>query len=128
MWTIDAKLARMDHNVITVTSVLTFFFFNNGTPDWSNGAWLLYGLWVLHYIHRAIIRPLTNPGGNKPIALVICFSSIVFNIINVYENGTGLSLNANHYESLVDPSLHSLWAHPRVYRLHHLTISQIAYL
>lgn len=76
---------------------LTYFFFKNGAPigDWSNGAWILYGLWVLHYMHRSIIQPLTNPGGNKPIPLMICFSAIFFNLINGYVNGTGLSLNSS---------------------------------
>ena len=62
---------------------------------------------MVHYLHRSLIQPLTNPGGNKPIPLVICASAIGFNLVNGYVNGTGLTLFKDlHYgrEWLTTPS------------------------
>ncbi len=49
--------------------------------------WLLFGLWLLHYINRTIIFPfrLRTKGKKMPIAIVL--SAIVFNGMNGFING-----------------------------------------
>lgn len=56
------------------------------------GSWVLFALWAIHYTHRSLIQPLTNPGGKKPMPLLICGSAIFFNLVNGYVNGRGLTI------------------------------------
>jgi len=79
--------------------LLTLFIYLGSPPKEAIGSWILWGIWVIHYIHRSLIQPLTNPGGNKPMPLLICFSAIFFNLVNGYVNGRGLCLNADQYKS-----------------------------
>ena len=82
--------------------LLSYFFLTagNSVPGTDKiGVWILYGLWLTHYTHRSLIQPLTNPGGNKPIPLVICCSAIFFNLMNGYINGRGLYLSHARYDS-----------------------------
>jgi hypothetical protein len=61
------------------------------------GSWVLGGLWLIHYLHRALIQPLSNPGGNKPMPFFVSASAIFFNLVNGYVNGRGLTLFNDHY-------------------------------
>ncbi|KAI9474593.1 hypothetical protein H4R22_000625 [Coemansia sp. RSA 1290] len=50
----------------------------------------LVSLWLLHYLHRAVIYPLRQPS-RKPMHLGIMLSAILFNILNGYLNGHWLA-------------------------------------
>jgi 3-oxo-5-alpha-steroid 4-dehydrogenase 1 len=77
--------------------LLTLFIYLGSPPKEAIGSWALWGVWVIHYFHRSLLQPLTNPGGKKPMPILICFSAIFFNLVNGYVNGRGLCLNAGQY-------------------------------
>jgi hypothetical protein len=80
--------------------ILIAFFLYLVTPPFDIdhiGVWILASLWIIHYIHRSLIQPLTNPGGNKPMPIIISLSAIFFNLMNGYINGRGLSVFGTHY-------------------------------
>lgn len=84
--------------------ILVLCFYVAPPPTSSIGSWILLCLWLIHYVHRALIQPLTNPGGNKPMPLFICGSAICFNIVNGYVNGRGLTLQHYGNEWLTAPT------------------------
>lgn len=53
--------------------------------DWF--AWLLIGLWVLHYLNRTVIFPLRIRTEGKMMPLTIVFSAWGFNAVNGFVNG-----------------------------------------
>ena len=77
--------------------LLSVFLYLGGPPIGSIGTLVLYGLWMIHYIHRAFIQPLMNPGGNRPMPLVVCGSAVFCNLMNGYINGRGLCLYSRNY-------------------------------
>jgi protein-S-isoprenylcysteine O-methyltransferase Ste14 len=78
--------------------LISFFVYLGQPTSKAIGTWVLTALWLFHYTHRTLIQPLTNPGGSKPMPVLICGSAIFFNLINGYVNGRGLALNAPSYE------------------------------
>lgn len=76
---------------------LTIFLYTGNPPSSSIGTHVLYGIWLIHYIHRAFIQPLTNPGGHRPMPFIVCGSAVFFNFVNGYVNGRGLLLNSPFY-------------------------------
>ena len=74
--------------------LIMFFVYLGQPPVTAVGTWVLVAIWLIHYTHRTIIQPLTNPGGQKPMPVLICGSAIFFNLVNGYVNGRGLCLNA----------------------------------
>jgi protein-S-isoprenylcysteine O-methyltransferase Ste14 len=78
--------------------VLGICFWLAPPPSEHPGAWVFFGLWQAHYLHRAFIQPLTNPGGHKPMPLAICASAIFFNLVNGYLNGRGLTVLGRAYD------------------------------
>jgi steroid 5-alpha-reductase/3-oxo-5-alpha-steroid 4-dehydrogenase 1 len=43
---------------------------------------LLGGLFLAHYVHRAVVFPLRLPGAAQPMPLSIVLSAVVFNLVN----------------------------------------------
>lgn len=84
--------------------ILALCFYVAPPPTSAIGSWILLGLWLIHYVHRTLIQPLTNPGGNKPMPLLICMSAIGFNIVNGYVNGRALTLYHHGNEWLTAPT------------------------
>jgi 3-oxo-5-alpha-steroid 4-dehydrogenase 1 len=70
-------------------------------------AWVLLGLWELHYVNRAFVFPLRMRGGQKQMPLAIVASAIAFNGVNAYLNGRWLTAFGPPYgdEWLRDPRL-----------------------
>jgi 3-oxo-5-alpha-steroid 4-dehydrogenase 1 len=66
-------------------------------PPALPGAWVFLGLWELHYINRAVIFPLRNPGGKKPMPLSVSLMAIFFNGVNGYLNGRGFTVFGPQY-------------------------------
>ena len=63
---------------------------------------LLVGLWIVHYLHRAIIYPFRARWKHRQMPIIIMLSAVVFNMINGGLNGWGMS----HVQ--VD----GFWSHP----------------
>ena len=74
--------------------LISLFVYLGQPSSKAVGTWVLTALWLLHYSHRTIFQPWSNPGGWKPMPLLICGSAIFFNLVNGYVNGRGLALNA----------------------------------
>lgn len=51
---------------------------------------LILGLFLLHYVHRALIQPLRNPP-RSPLHASVVLSAIAFNSINGYLHGTWIA-------------------------------------
>jgi 3-oxo-5-alpha-steroid 4-dehydrogenase 1 len=60
--------------------VLAWFLFA-GDPS-SIGAWVLMGLWQLHYLHRAFIYPLRKRADGRRIPMAIVGMALIFNSVN----------------------------------------------
>ncbi|KAI9270437.1 3-oxo-5-alpha-steroid 4-dehydrogenase-domain-containing protein [Phascolomyces articulosus] len=69
--------------------------------QWQPSQVLLYGLWMIHYINRAIIHPLRAPS-MAPIHTIAFISAVLINILNGYTNGVW---NARHSFSLSTPNV-----------------------
>ena len=48
---------------------------------------LFLAFWELHYVHRALVYPLTLRGGGKKIPIAVVLMAIGFNFGNAYANG-----------------------------------------
>ena len=58
-----------------------------GSRSFSSYAWVLFGLWILHYFHRSLIYPLRIKATPKKMPLMIAMSAILFNLVNASLNG-----------------------------------------
>jgi len=69
-----------------------------GMPWAGSYAWLLFALWIAHYIHRTLVYPLRiRPAATRmPILIVAC--AIAFNVVNAGLNGATLSALAADYD------------------------------
>lgn len=67
--------------------------------------WLFLILWESHYIHRALIYPLTLRGGQKKMPAAVVLMGFGFNLGNAYANGRYLfSLSGGYPQAwLQDP-------------------------
>ena len=61
----------------------------------STAAWLMLGLFFLHYLNRTFIFPLRLRTQGKKMPLVIVLSAILFNLVN----GSSLGYYFAHYET-----------------------------
>jgi len=63
------------------------------------------GLWLAHYLHRALIYPLRLRGRGNPIVLSVVLMGFIFNIFNAFLNGHWLAALAPPYATawLGDP-------------------------
>ncbi|MBS1586401.1 MAG: DUF1295 domain-containing protein [Bacteroidetes bacterium] len=69
--------------------VLSIFFFT-GSGVKTPGAWLLWALWMLHYLNRCFVYPLRIRTRGKKIPVLIVVSAICFNCVNGFLNGSYL--------------------------------------
>ena len=78
---------RLGWFIQEIISPLSFsYFFLTGIANKNYVSWILFSIWILHYINRSIIFPLRIPNGSKiPVPIII--SAISFNIINGFING-----------------------------------------
>ncbi len=83
--TIPSKLGwfLMELPVIVVFSWLFF----SGSVEKTWPLLVIYGLFMLHYIHRVFIFPLTMKSAGKRMPLVIVLLAVFFNLINGFFNG-----------------------------------------
>lgn len=66
---------------------------------------VFFGMWELHYLHRAFIYPFTLHGTRKRMPLVVVSFALVFNLVNGYLNSRHLFTFSGGYlnEWLKDP-------------------------
>ena len=54
-------------------------------------AWLLLGLWEVHYLYRACIFPFLMKGSDRHFPVMLIAFAVIFNSLNGYANGTFLA-------------------------------------
>jgi len=67
------------------------FFAAGGAASCGGAAWLLLGLWLLHYGQRTFVFPLLMRGKGGRSAVLTVAMAIVFNCLNGVVNGTSLA-------------------------------------
>jgi protein-S-isoprenylcysteine O-methyltransferase Ste14 len=68
--------------------LMAIFFF---TSDEKSVLQILFiCLWMSHYIHRTLIYPFTQSGGNKSYPLILVCMAFIFNCLNGFINGYGV--------------------------------------
>lgn len=73
--------------------------------DWF--AWLLIGLWVLHYFNRTVIYPFRIKTKGKKMPLTIVYSALFFNGVNGFVNGyfLGFLYEPDMFRSFLDANI-----------------------
>lgn len=86
--------------------ITTLAFFSAPTHHEAHAsAWLLLGLFLLHYTNRAVIQPLLN-APRSPLHISVVLSAMAFNAANGFLMGTWLA----HGGSVPPPGM-NLWGH-----------------
>lgn len=67
--------------------LIMLYFLLWGTRSWASWVWILFGCWIVHYLHRSLIYPLRIKRTPKKMPLVITLSAIGFNLVNAGLNG-----------------------------------------
>lgn len=70
---------------------IMIYFFLNSSKSWVSFVWILFALWLIHYVNRTFIYPLRIKSTPKKMPLLIVCSAILFNVINAGLNGYYLS-------------------------------------
>jgi 3-oxo-5-alpha-steroid 4-dehydrogenase 1 len=92
---LDHRLAWM---IMEIASPLSFaLFFLSGKQVKTIVVWLFFYLWIFHYINRSIVFPLRAKMAGKRMPIIVMVSSILFNFVNGYLNGTYLGHLAPTY-------------------------------
>jgi len=87
--TINNKLAWMLMELPSLAIMCYYFFAFK--DNFKSFVWILFVLWIIHYVNRTIIYPLRIKSTPKKMPLVITLSAIFFNVINAELNGYYLS-------------------------------------
>jgi 3-oxo-5-alpha-steroid 4-dehydrogenase 1 len=66
---------------------IMIYFLITGTQSFTSYVWILFSVWIFHYLNRTIIYPLRIKSTPKKIPLAIVTSAIFFNLINAGLNG-----------------------------------------
>ncbi len=66
---------------------IMIYFLITGTQSLTSYVWILFSVWIFHYLNRTIIYPLRIKSTPKKIPLAIVSSAIFFNLINAGLNG-----------------------------------------
>ena len=70
-----------------IVSPITFsYFFIIGSADKNIISWVLFSIWVGHYINRSIIFPM-RLSNTSSIPTSVILSAILFNLVNGFING-----------------------------------------
>jgi 3-oxo-5-alpha-steroid 4-dehydrogenase 1 len=67
-------------------AIMVYFLFW-GSQSFTAYAWILFSLWIIHYLNRTLIYPLRIKPTPKKIPLMIVCSAILFNLVNAGLNG-----------------------------------------
>ncbi len=85
-----------------ITYVVVFF---SAAEPATGPAYVMLGLWLLHYLYRAFIFPFRMRGGDKPKPVLTVALAVLFNLANGGINGYAVTRLAPHLtaEWLSDP-------------------------
>lgn len=93
---------RLGWVLMEIPSPLLFaYFFLTGSYAPTPMHYLLFALYLIHYINRSIIFPLRTRTKNKKMPLLIAVSAVFFNLVNGFVNGYYLGNNAITAEPLI---------------------------
>jgi 3-oxo-5-alpha-steroid 4-dehydrogenase 1 len=70
------------------------YFLFWGTHSFHSFIWILFALWITHYINRTLIYPLRIKSTLKEMPLLIVLSAVFFNFVNAGLNGYYLAMFA----------------------------------
>lgn len=103
---INNKLGWFIMELPSLGTMLYFLFW--GSKPLHSYAWILFALWIVHYINRTLIYPLRIRATPKRIPLVIVCNAILFNLMNAGLNGYYLAEMAppEHYDTAWLTSAH----------------------
>lgn len=73
--------------------------FIGGVQSQHYVAWLLWSLWIFHYINRGLIFPFRTRTSGKQIPVIIVLFAFVFQLVNGYLNGMALGQFGDQYDS-----------------------------
>lgn len=77
---IDNRLGWMIYE--SPALLLVSYFFLNGNAPKTNAVWIMFSLFILHYVNRTIIFPLRIRTKGKKVPLGIVASALIFNLVN----------------------------------------------
>ena len=87
--TINNKLAWFVMELPSL-AIMTYYLFAF-KDNFKSFVWILFVLWIIHYVNRTIIYPIRIKSTPKKMPLAIALSAIFFNLINAELNGYYLS-------------------------------------
>lgn len=67
--------------------LLMIYFLFWGNQSFQSFVWILFALWITHYINRTLIYPLRIRATPKKMPLLIALSAVFFNVVNAGLNG-----------------------------------------
>lgn len=82
---INNKLAWIIMEFPSLIIMVFFLFYSKNS--FNSFAWIIFSLWILHYINRTFIYPLRIKPTEKKMPVFIMLNAIFFNIINAGLNG-----------------------------------------
>jgi 3-oxo-5-alpha-steroid 4-dehydrogenase 1 len=96
---IDNKLGWFIMELPSLGIMLYFLMF--GTFSFDSYVWILFSLWIFHYLNRTFIYPLRIRATEKKMPLAIVLNAILFNFMNAGLNGYFLSelADSSKYQS-----------------------------
>lgn len=94
--TLDTRLGWMVMELPSLLVMGVFLF--RGAPWTGSYAWILFGLWIAHYVHRTLVYPLRIRPAATRMPLLVVASAIAFNLVNAGLNGATLVLHAGDYD------------------------------
>lgn len=100
---IDNKIGWV---IMELISPLVFgYLFLTGSNEKTGPMWIIFGLWMAHYLHRSIIFPMQLRTTGKKMPVSIALSAAVFNVGNGFFNGYWLGTLSASYPTnwLLDP-------------------------
>ncbi|MCC6726617.1 MAG: DUF1295 domain-containing protein [Saprospiraceae bacterium] len=83
--TMDNRLAWFVMESPSLLIMAYFLFF--GKNSFESYAWVLFMLWIGHYVNRTLIYPLRIKPTPKRMPVVIAASAVCFNLVNAGLNG-----------------------------------------
>ena len=82
---INNKLGWMIMEFPSLAIMVYFLFW--GSRSLTSYAWILFALWIFHYLNRTLIYPLRIKPTPKKIPVMIVGSAVFFNVVNAGLNG-----------------------------------------
>lgn len=70
-----------------VSLLIMTYFFISGTNSMHSFAWILFCLWIAHYINRTVIYTLRIKSTEKKMPFFIMLNGMFFNVMNAGLNG-----------------------------------------